>query len=323
MNKEIAYELARGTVEAALAVFPLSGKAKKNEADHLAVEAMREALRNSPFGFKVLIGEGEKDNAPMLYAGETLGLNQKEESIFDLIVDPLECTTNFSKGLPDSLSVICASKTNTIQDIPGSYMKQFLAPLQGFELGSGGLDADPSEVLPRLASGLGISVQDLTVVVQDRPRHTNLISQIRATGSGVSLIESGSISAALEILFRKHKRIHALWGTFGAPEGLVLAALAKCARGTFVGEIAPHDEASQKSAEVLGILEKSLKQDEWFLDEPAIFLSGIHSNSWIQGVRQDGKDRIVDTLVITESQRLKLTHINGKLSQENLWQTFE
>ena len=248
----LSLSFAGVTESTARAVMPLSGKGDKHEADHTAVEAMRKALNALEGRYHVVLGEGAKDRAPMLYTGEVLGTGRDARIEMDLVVDPLECTTNFARGLPDSMSVLLAAPTGRLRPVPGSYMKQLLLPPAAADFSKAGLelDSEPERVLPFVAESLGLGVSDLCVVVQDRPRHAGLISAIRAAGAGVSLIDSGSISAAFEVLKGPSRRTHLLWGTFGAPEALIIAFMARHSRAPFFGRMEPHDDITMVVAKV-------------------------------------------------------------------------
>ncbi|MBI3396726.1 MAG: fructose-bisphosphatase class II, partial [Spirochaetia bacterium] len=195
---ELAPHLAGITESVARAVMPLSAKGLKDEADHIAVETMRAGLEKLPVRMHVVLGEGEKDNAPMLYTGERFGTGKGP--VLDLVVDPLECTTNFSKGLPDSMSVLLALPEGKVQELPGTYMHQIL--VQGGAasvIDASSLDAPPQQLIRKVADKLKCEPGEITVVVQDRPRHKELIEGLRESGAGISLISSGSISAGVEV----------------------------------------------------------------------------------------------------------------------------
>ena len=320
---ETGMAIAKATEAVARAVVTLSGKGKKDDADHVAVETMREVLNSLELNLHVHLGEGEKDNAPMLYTGERLGKNAGQGGdVFDLVVDPLECTTNFSRGLADSTSVIVASPEGSFQEIPGSYMDQiFISPMAGNCLEKDGLtiDSDPADVVRSVSSAIGCPVAELTVVVQDRPRHKELIEGIRKAGAGVSMIESGSISAALEILVNPGSRSQMLWGTFGAPEGLVLAAASNLGGNTFYGRIAPHNDTARAHAEELGMLNRILSGKEWVREPVILVVSGIHSSTWLRGVERayaDGKGNYkTHTIVWTPEKRMELIYRDGDFSE--------
>lgn len=314
-----AYSFASVTEQTARSIMYLSGKGDKHLADQIAVETMRKTLDAQPLNLFIHLGEGEKDNAPMLYSGERLGVQKEATPRLDLVVDPLECTTNFAKGLPDSLSVLLATPSEAMRKVPGTYMEQLLVPPECLELlGSEiHLDAPVDSILKAVAKSLGRNVEDLTVVVQDRPRHEKLIQEIREAGAGVSLIESGSVSAAAEIMLKGGGRLHLVWGKFGAPEGLIMAAMANLAGYGFLGRIAPHNDAAKKECEAMGLTGRVKNASEWVGDQDIISISGVHSSTWLPGVRryyQGGEVSYrVSTLLWTQTDVRILTHMNGEL----------
>lgn len=319
---EIASDFIKITDSVARSIYELSGKNKKFEADKKAVEIMESLLNQLPYKIYISVGEGEKDNSAVLDQGKKYGLKLKENIELEVVVDPLECTTNFAKGLPDSMSVMLIGLKGTIQKVPGTYMKQLFLPREVKELikpeimekkqlssqerelvnkylyiekeddrkkikvHKNLIEAEPKEILTLVALALDLRVEDLTVVIQDRPRHQELIEKVRELGAGVALIESGSISATAEIIIRKEGRYNLLMGTYGAPEGLIQAFMAKSTNSIFLGRIQPHNEKTEEEAERLGILDKILSEDEWIKDEGILTMSGIHSSTWLPGVRK-------------------------------------
>lgn len=316
---ETGRQLAQATESTARALMPYSGKGDKHEADGVAVRTLRESLNSLNLKLRIVIGEGEKDRAPMLYSGEQLGVpadRTGEDGVLDLVVDPLECTGNFARGLSDSLCVLTASPANSVQAVPGTYMEQLLlpppvTPLLGKEID---LDVPVEKVLKLTADSLGRSLRDITIVVQDRPRHERLIADIRKVGAGVSLIPSGSISAALKIMLGSSKRLTMMWGIFGAPEGLVLALLANCSRYGFLGRIHPHDEKSREETKALGLAGKTLTGTEWITGRGVVVISGVHTSIVLPGVEYvpSGPSLRVHTLLWTNDVRRVVTHLDGK-----------
>jgi fructose-1,6-bisphosphatase II len=319
--EKLAQDLASVTEYAARSVMPYSGKGDKHRADEVAVEAMRAALNRLDHRFRVVLGEGGKDEAPMLYAGEILGLRAADDTAqsYDLIVDPLECTTNFARGLPDSMSVLLAAPAGSVQAVPGTYMEQLLVPREAAPLLGGQitLDTPVDRALPMIAGAMGQKVSDMCVVVQDRERHRELIAQIRAAGAGVSLIDSGSISAACRVILGRSRRTHMLWGTFGAPEGVVIAFMARESGSGFLGRLRPHDEATTVETRELGLEGRTLNEKELVRSGGVIVLSGIHSSSLLRGVelvsRKSGPVQRVYTVLWTEGRQALLVHEDGEL----------
>ncbi|MFN3603890.1 MAG: fructose-bisphosphatase class II [Leptonema sp. (in: bacteria)] len=317
----IAKDFIKITDEVARTIYKYSGKNDKNKADQVAVETIERLLDDLPYKIRVVVGEGEKDNSAVLDQNKKYGVKLKENIELEVVVDPLECTSNFAKGLPDSMSVILISEAGMIQKVPGTYMKQLLLPKEVRELAKKEylsklknlseedlqlidkyiklsddnkkgivkkelLDAEPEEILRLVAIAFDKEISDLTVVIQDRPRHLELIDKIRKAGAGIALIESGSISASAEIIIRKEGRYSLLMGTYGAPEGLIQAFMAKSTNSIFLGRIQPHNEKTEYEAEKLNILNKILNEEEWVKGEAILAMSGIHSSTWLPGVRK-------------------------------------
>ena len=314
--RQVGLDLAAATARTAQTLLPYSGKGDKLTADHVAVETLRAELQSTPYRMTVVIGEGEKDHAPMLYSGERLGAGGPEALGLDLVVDPLECTTNFARGLPDSMVVVAATSEGTVQPIPGTYMQQLLVPPSAAHLlGNGlGLESSPPDLLAEVAAALDRKVEELTVVVQDRPRHKELVEAIRAAGAGVALIDSGSISAALEIAAQSTGRLNMMWGVFGAPEGLVIAFLAALTGAGFLGRIRPHDERSEGQARLLRLNERTLSAKDWMQGEGVLLCSGLHTNSLLPGAERTPQGVLVRTLLWTHAHRSLVTHLSGQQS---------
>ncbi|HMZ38012.1 MAG TPA: fructose-bisphosphatase class II [Leptospiraceae bacterium] len=313
--------LVLATDAASRAVMRWSGKDKKHEADHDAVEAMRVSLDSMPMAMRVLIGEGEKDQAPMLFAGERLGTGKTGDPELDLVVDPLECTTNFSRGLHDSMSVLLAAPSGSIPAIPGTYMTQILLPPSpaadyfASRPAADSIDPGIKNILGIVSKQNGINVSDMLVVVQDRPRHAEIIHGARSAGAGVALIESGSISAAAEILLRPNGRWTLLYGTYGAPEGLILAYMARVTGGYFAGRISPHHPLFAEQARELGLADQTLPASEWIVADGCLCLTGIHGNTFLRGVMRKDQGLVTESLLWTADGVEKIVHENGVQTQ--------
>ncbi len=278
----------------AIETIPLYGKNKKDEADKLAVEKMRLELNKNSFQSRIIIGEGEKDNAPMLFENEILG---QGELHLDLAVDPLECTNNFAKGLPNSLSVIAFTEKNKMLPVPGTYMEQWIA---GPKMKSPfDMEKSISENLKLLSDNLEKNISDLRIVVQDRPRHKDLISELRNLDVGVCLIDSGSISCILDICLELGN-YDALIGTFGAPEGVVGAIIAKCTNSEFKGRLKPHEEKYKLKWEAYGKKPEDILDIKDLIQSEICGMSAtcISSNSFIKGITIHGKDFIGETILV-------------------------
>ncbi|MCB1141345.1 MAG: fructose-bisphosphatase class II [Leptospiraceae bacterium] len=283
------------TESTAIGVFPYLGKNNKHAGDEIAVNAMRKELNSLPFGTRVIIGEGEKDDAPYLYEGEVLG---KGDVILDLAVDPLECTTNFSKGLPNSMSVLAYSEKDGLAPVPGTYMEQWIA---GPEVGT---PLNPENTLRHnieiLSDYKRKTFDELLIVVQERPRHEMLIRSLRDLGCGVALIESGSLSAVMDICL-EFGHYDAMIGTYGAPEGLISALIAKATESQMKAILRPHEEIYKERWEEAGYLVDQVMDKDDLVTGEFFGLSAtcITSNLFLKGLVKKGKKLHGQTLTIT------------------------
>jgi fructose-1,6-bisphosphatase II len=282
------------TKQSAISTISLFGKNKKEEADKLAVEQMRFALGQNSFKSIVVIGEGEKDNAPMLHENEILGNGNLE---IDLAVDPLECTNNFAKGLPNSLSVIAFSEYNKMISVPGTYMEQWVA---GPKMKSSfNIEKPLKENLKILSENLEKKISELRIVCQDRPRHKELISELRNLDVSVCLIDSGSISAVLDICLELGN-YDALIGTFGAPEGVISAIISKSTNSEFKAKLKPHEEKYKLKWESSGNkLDDVLDKNDFVKSEIFGFVATcISSNSFLKGIELKKNEFHGETILI-------------------------
>lgn len=255
LEKTLGLEIIEVVEKAAIASSRLMGKGLKNEADHLAVEAMRERMNDIHMRGRIVIGEGERDEAPMLYIGEEVGIctqpdaknycNPDELVEIDIAVDPCEGTNLVAKGQNGSMAVLAISEKGGLFAAPDFYMRKLAAPPAA--LGHVDIRKSASENLKILSDCLDRSVEELVVVVMDRPRHKELIQEIREAGARVRLIGDGDVSAALSCAFMG-TNIHALMGIGAAPEGVISAAAMRCLGGHFQGQLV-YDPAVVKSPE--------------------------------------------------------------------------
>jgi fructose-1,6-bisphosphatase II len=288
-DRNLALDLVRTTEAAALAAARLVGMGDKIAADQAAVDAMRIVLDTVPMDGVVVIGEGEKDEAPMLYNGERIGDGSKPE--VDIAVDPLEGTTLTAKGMPSALSVIALSPRGTMFD-PGPCV--YMAKLAGGSDIADLLDLDRplADVLGQVAQRRGIHIRDVMVVVLDRPRHEAGIREIREAGARVRLITDGDVSAAL-LAVSDNTPVDLLWGIGGTPEGVISAAALKCIGGTLVGRLWPRDDAERQAALDAGYdLERQLTQDDLVQGDDCFFsATGVTDGDVLQGVRYPASPR--------------------------------
>ncbi len=244
MDNVIGLEIIEVVEQAAIASARLMGKGDKNEADHVAVEAMRERMNKIHMRGRIVIGEGERDDAPMLYIGEEVGICTREDAAeicsleelveIDIAVDPCEGTNLVAYGQNGSMAVLAISEKGGLFAAPDFYMKKLAAPPAA--KGKVDIDKSATENLKILSQCLDRAIEDLVVVVMKRERHTELIQEIRDAGARVALISDGDVSAAISCAFAG-TNIHALMGIGAAPEGVISAAAMRALGGHFQGQL--------------------------------------------------------------------------------------
>jgi len=314
-DRNLALELVRVTEAAALAAATLVGKGDKIAADQAAVDAMHIVLATVRMDGVVVIGEGEKDEAPMLHNGEHIGDGSAPE--VDIAVDPLEGTTLTAKGMPSALSVIALSPRGTMFD-PGPcvYMEKMAG---GPEL-VGVLDLDKSltENLGLVAEAKGKHVRDVVVIVLDRPRHQEGIAEIHAAGGRVRLISDGDVSAAM-LATSENAPVDLLWGIGGTPEGVIAAAALKCLGGGMIARLWPRDEAERKAALDAGYdLEAQMTQDVLVRGDDCFFsATGVTDGDVLQGVRYRGRGASTESLV-TRSRTGTIRRIHARHNRDKM-----
>jgi fructose-1,6-bisphosphatase II len=288
-DRNLALEMVRVTEAAALAAARWVGKGQKESADQAAVDAMRLLLETVPMDGTVVIGEGEKDEAPMLYNGERIGDGSPPE--VDIAVDPLEGTTLTARGMPSALAVIALAERGTMFD-PGPcvYMEKIAGGSDVADLLS--LGEPLGDVIARVAERKGKSVGDVTIIMLDRPRHEDGVQQIREAGARVRFISDGDVSAAL-FAVSAEAGVDLLWGIGGTPEGVLSAAAIKCLGGQLLGRLWPRDDAERQAAIDAGYdLDEVLDVDRLVSGDDVFFAaSGVTDGDLLQGVRytRDGK----------------------------------
>jgi fructose-1,6-bisphosphatase class II len=248
MNRNFALEFVRVTEAAALESARLMGRGDEKAADHAAVEAMRRMLNSIEFDGKVVIGEGERDEAPMLFIGEKVGRGNGPK--LDLALDPLEGTTICARGGNNSLSVIAIAEEGKFLHAPDTYMKKIAVGPDA--KGAIDLDASASENLRNIAQAKKCLIEDLTVVILDRTRHADLIAEVRQTGARIWLIGDGDVSAAIATC-KKDSGVDVLLGIGGAPEGVIAAAALRCMGGDFQGQLVFQNSKESERAKGMGI----------------------------------------------------------------------
>ncbi|MEZ5120569.1 MAG: class II fructose-bisphosphatase [Solirubrobacterales bacterium] len=314
-DRNLALELVRVTEAGALAASRLVGRGDKEAADQAAVDAMRHMVHSVTMDGIVVIGEGEKDEAPMLFNGEEIGNGQPPQ--VDIAVDPLEGTTLTARGMPSALSVIALAERGTMFD-PGPcvYMEKLAGEADIADLLD--LDAPIGDVVRAVAQRRSVDVGDVTVVVLDRPRHQDGIAQIREAGARVRLISDGDVSAAL-LAVSDRTPVDLLWGVGGTPEGVISAAAIKCTGGQMVGRLWPRNDEERQAALDAGYdLERQLTVDDLVASDDCFFsATGVTDGDVLQGVRFHGSYATTESLVMRSRsgtvRRIHARHDRSKL----------
>jgi fructose-1,6-bisphosphatase II len=296
-DRNLALELVRVTEAAALAAARMVGRGDKEGADQAAVDAMREVLDSVSMDGVVVIGEGEKDEAPMLFNGEHIGDGSPPE--VDIAVDPLEGTRLTALGMPSALSVIALSERGTMFD-PGPcvYMEKIAGGPEIADLLD--LDRPLSETLGLVAERRKRDIRDVMVVMLDRERHQDAMRQVRAAGARVRLITDGDVSASL-LAVSDNSPVDLLWGIGGTPEGVISAAAIKCIGGQLLGRLWPRDDSERNAAVQAGYdLDKILTCDDLVAGDDAFFsATGVTDGDVLQGVRyQSDQSASTESLVM-------------------------
>ena len=228
MEELLALEMVRVTEAAALASARFMGRGEKDEADAAATEAMRRTMDEIEFAGRIVIGEGERDEAPMLYIGEQVGMAGDAAPAIDIAVDPLEGTNLVATGSANAITVLAASERGGLVHAPDTYLEKLCVGPGA--AGKVDITRPPAENVGAIAEALGRRIQDITVIILDRPRHADLISEIRSTGARIKLISDGDLSAAISCAVAG-TGVHAVMGIGGAPEGVITAAAMRCLGG--------------------------------------------------------------------------------------------
>jgi fructose-1,6-bisphosphatase II / sedoheptulose-1,7-bisphosphatase len=304
LESELSLGFVRVVEEAAVAAARTMGRGDRHFADQMAVEAMRKVLESVPIAGTVVIGEGERDEAPMLYIGEAVG-PEKREGLpqVDIAVDPLEGTNLCAKGVAGAIAVLAASESGGLLHAPDCYMEKIV--VEPAAKGAVDLDAPVKDNLSAVAARLDRDVEDLVVVVLDRPRHEKLIADIREAGARIRLIPDGDLSAGITAAVGG-TGVHVVMGTGGAPEGVITAAALRCVNGEILGRLVPKDEAQAKRIRSMGIRDprKVFRTEELAPGKEIIFAaSGVTEGSLLNGVRFFGDGARVNSLVMTYATR--------------------
>ena len=288
-------DFVKVTESAALAASRWMGRGERDIADGAAVERMREALNAMDISGRIVIGEGERDEAPMLFIGEELGRGGVE---VDIAVDPVEGTNLVANGLPNSIAVMAIAERGGLLNAPDTYMKKLAVGPKAAPYVH--IDAPVRENLEAVANALEKPINDVTVVILDRPRHAELIEQVREVGARIKLISDGDVDACIATAV-PGTGIHVAMGTGGAPEGVLAAAALKCLGGGFMGKLEFRNEDEVKRAEAMGFGDRNrvLKMNDLVKCDHVVFCAtGITDGDLTRGVRFFGNNARTHSIVM-------------------------
>ena len=296
-DRNLAIEIVRVTEAAAMAAARWQGRGDKEAGDQAAVDAMRAVLATVDMDGTVIIGEGEKDEAPMLYNGEQVGTG--EDPKVDIAVDPIDGTRLMAEGRPGSLAVLAASPTGTMFD-PGPcvYMEKLVVGPAAKDVID--LDAPLAENLAHVAKATDREVRDLTVMMLDRDRHEDAKRQVRESGARLQLITDGDVAAAVLAAWNEKPAVDVLYGIGGTPEGVTAACAVKALDGQILGRLWPRNDAERTAALDAGYdLERVLTVDDLVAGDESFFAcTGITPGQLVDGVTFDGKGATTESLVM-------------------------
>ncbi|MFG1494424.1 class II fructose-bisphosphatase [Halobacteriovorax sp. ZH4_bin.1] len=295
MNRNLALEFVRVTEMAAISSARLMGRGDEKAADQAAVDAMRTMLDSVDCDATVVIGEGERDEAPMLYIGEKVGSGHGPE--LDIALDPLEGTTVCANGGWNSIAVMAIAEKGNFLNAPDTYMEKIAVGPEGKGLIN--IDDTPAENLKRLAEAKKCRIQDLTAVILDRPRHEELIRQVRDAGARIQLIGDGDVSAAIACS-EPDSGIDILFGIGGAPEGVIAAAALRCIGGDFQGRLKPRNDEEIARAKTMGIddINKIYTIDELASGNVMFCATGVTDGSFLNGVKFKSWGAVTESIVM-------------------------
>ncbi|MBO0662807.1 class II fructose-bisphosphatase [Jiella sp. MQZ9-1] len=283
LSRILSLELARVTEQAAIAAARLRGRGDEKAADQAAVDAMRSALNQIAIDGTVVVGEGERDEAPMLYIGEKVGLGGLK---VDIALDPLEGTTVCAKNLPNSLAVVAMAENGSLLQAPDVYMEK-IAIGPGYPKGIVDLAASPEANLSALAEAKGVKITDLTACILDRPRHAQLIAAVREAGAAVRLIGDGDVAGVIHTTDPEETGIDIYMGIGGAPEGVLAAAALRCTGGQMQGRLQLNTIDKRMRAERMGVgdPDKIYTTEEMASGDVAFAATGVTDGNLLDGVR--------------------------------------
>ncbi|GAA0102979.1 class II fructose-bisphosphatase [Paraclostridium bifermentans] len=304
MDRNLALELVRVTEAAALVSSQFMGRGDKNGADGAAVEAMRRAFETVKVDGEVVIGEGELDEAPMLYIGEKVGMATEDSMKVDIAVDPLDGTTLIAKGLPNVISVIAMGKKGSLLKAPDTYMKKLIVGPKA--KGCIDLNASVEENIKNVAKALNKKTTEMTIIVQDRERHDYIFEAARKLGTRIKMFGDGDVAAGIATCF-EDTGIDMLMGIGGGPEGVITAAAIKCMGGDMQAQIYPLSEQERIRCHEMGLTDEDISkvlslEDLAQGDELFFAATGITDGDLLKGVVSLGNNRITTNSVVMRAK---------------------
>ena len=302
LDRILTLEIARVTERAAVAAARLRGRGDEKQADQVAVDAMRQELNRLPIAGTVVIGEGERDEAPMLYIGEEVGTRSGAE--VDIALDPLEGTTICAKNLPNSLSVIAMAEKGSLLYAPDVYMEK-VAIGPGFPPGTVSLKASATDNINAVAKAKGVAVHEVTACVLDRPRHAKMIEEVRHTGAAIRLIGDGDVAGVIHTTDPDETGIDIYLGIGGAPEGVLAAAALRCIGGQMEGRLQLNTEDKVARAHKMGIEDplRVYTMEEMASGDVLFSATGVTDGNLLGGVRFMRDAIVTHTIVMRSSSR--------------------
>ena len=299
LNRILSIEIARVTEAAAIAAAAYRGRGEERQADQVAVDAMRSALNRIEMQGTVVIGEGERDEAPMLYIGEKVGTGRGQT--IDIALDPLEGTTLTAKEMPDALSVIAMAEGGSLLHAPDCYMDK-IAIGGGFPDNLVDLDLPPQENIQRLAEAKRLPASAITACILDRPRHSELIAAVRAAGAAVRLITDGDIAGVIHTADPEETGIDLYIGIGGAPEGVLAAAALRCIGGQMQGRLVLRKPQERERAIGMGLADpdRKLTIEDMAAGDVMFAATGVTDGSMLPGVRFE-RDWVTTHTVVMRS----------------------
>ncbi|MBS1303878.1 class II fructose-bisphosphatase [Loktanella sp. SALINAS62] len=306
-DRTLSLGLVRVSEAAAIACYPLIGRGNEKAADQAAVDAMRRELNLMDIAGTVVIGEGERDEAPMLFIGEKVGSGTGPA--VDIALDPLEGTTLTAKDMANALAVIAMGPRGSMLHAPDVYMDK-LAIGPGYAPDTVTLDMTPQDRVAALADAKGCMPADITVCILERPRHEDMIQAVRTTGAAIRLITDGDVAGVMHCADTGRTGIDMYMGAGGAPEGVLAAAALKCMGGQIMGRLLFRNDDERRRAEKAGItdFDRIYRRDDMVTDHVIFAATGVTDGSLLSGIRRDG-DFVCAETVLMRSRTGAIRHM--------------